>query len=90
MSDAHKLRAQADKAAEADRIVNNPLVEEAFNAIEEQIETAWKRSGAEDHDIRERAYLMHRLLGNFRQFFVSAIANGDMARKELELIIKED
>jgi hypothetical protein len=88
--DQDKLRDQADRGADAEHIKNHPLVKKTFEDMEAQIEKAWKSSGPDDQEIRERAFLMHRLLKNFQQFFIVTIANGEAAHNELLSITKED
>lgn len=81
--DEGKLRQQLDRAERAKRILGNELVKEAFEAIEKTILDAWKNSAADEDRERNNAYLMHRLLQNFKQQFTAAVANGKVAQKEL-------
>ena len=89
MTDDSKLREQAMRADAAERILNDPFFQEAFDSVEEQILKAWKNSGPDDMEDRERWWLMHRLSQNLKQHFVSTIANGKQAHIELVDISKQ-
>jgi len=82
------LNKDSDRGDRAKRFMEEKIVVEAFAAIEKAIEDGWKNSLPDDHDARHRAYLMSRLLANFKQQFVIAIATGKVASKKL-LEIKE-
>ena len=71
------------RGARAKEIIENPFVVEAFDAIEGVIANGWKESGADDSKARENAYLMHRLLQNFKSEFQRAIATGKASEKKL-------
>jgi len=77
------LNEDSDRGNRAKRFVEEKIVVEAFAAIEKAIEDGWKNSAADEHDARHNAYLMSRLLVNFKQQFVVAIATGKVASKEL-------
>ena len=82
------LNKDSDRGNRAKRFMDEKIVVEAFAAIEKEIDDGWKNSSGDDHEGRHNAYLMSRLLANFKQQFVLAIATGKVANKEL-LQIKE-
>ena len=79
---------QADRGDRAKRLLENELLKEAFDEIERVIEEGWKDSAGHEHEQRQNAYLMHRLLQNFKGHFEQLVRTGDHARKEL-LKLKE-
>lgn len=81
-----KWRAQADRGVEAERILNHPMVKEALEEMESNIVERWKNTGAEEDRQRYNAYLMYRLLNNFRDQFEQKIKTGKMAEKKLTQI----
>ena len=83
MIDEYKLNSQVNRGEQSKRIMQNPLVIDAFDVVEKTILDAWKESPADDEKGRYHAYLMYRLLKNLRQQFEIAIATGNVARKEL-------
>jgi hypothetical protein len=80
---------QRERGERARRILEDPLVIEAFASIARTIEDGWKNSEADDHAGRHNAYLMHRLLENFRDHFARLVRTGDAAAKQLLAIEKE-
>ncbi len=81
--DESKLAEQQLRGEAARQILESPLFDEAFEAVEKTLMTAWKTSSGDEREIRERLYLMQRLNGNLKQFYVTHIANGKAAAKEL-------
>lgn len=78
-----KLQLQKDRGHRAKRIYEDELVQEAFGAIERTLLEAFRNSEGDESVVRERAYLMLRLLGNFKDQFQLAMRTGDAAAKEL-------
>lgn len=78
-----KLADQAARGEDAKRILEHPLVNEAFESIRQTCIDAWENSRGEDTEVRQNAYLMQRLLRNLREQFTLQIANGKHAEKEL-------
>jgi len=89
MTDELKLRRQQDRGQRAQLLIENELFKEAIENIEQTILDAWKGSASTEEKQRHNAYLMYRLLQNFKQQFTTAISTGKVAQKEL-LRIKEE
>ena len=83
MSDEHELKRQADRGDRAKRLLENELINEAFDKIESEIMDAWRNSPADAEQERYNAYLMYRLLMNFKGQFKQAVAHGEAASKQL-------
>ncbi|HAM59608.1 MAG TPA: hypothetical protein DCQ64_31035 [Candidatus Rokubacteria bacterium] len=83
MTDEVKLRQQADRGARAKRLLDDELVREAFGKIGAAVQAGWENSEAGDHEGRHNAYLMHRLLKNFKAAFERIVITGGDAQKEL-------
>lgn len=90
MSDRSKLQHQAARGERAQRLLEDPLVVEAFEAIEQKILEGWRESRAEEREQRENAYVMHRLLQSFREHFAAHVRTGELARTELLAIAEEE
>lgn len=73
--DAQKLRIQAERGRQAEELMRHPLLIEAFDNLNKEIETGWKNSSGGDREAREEAYRLHRsalrLRGILKQFMVS-------------------
>lgn len=77
-------RNDINRADAAKRILDDPLVKEALQAVENGITDAWKEVPARDVEAREH---LHRLLQAKRQFenvFRICIETGAIARAELQ------
>jgi hypothetical protein len=83
MADEGKLREQASRGESARRVLENELIQEVFAKMDERIVTSIRESVGDESDIRERAYLMLRLLENFKAEFKAMVLTGDAASKEL-------
>lgn len=83
MSDEAKLSAEYARSLDAKALLDNPLLIEAFAAIEKEIETEWKQSKANDADAREKLYLMNRLLLKLRGHIQVHVQTGKLAERQL-------
>jgi hypothetical protein len=83
MTDEGKLREQVSRGERARRIYESDLFTEAAEAIEKEILASITGSLGDEQAVRERAYLMFRLLQNFKQQFKHAMTTGHVASAEL-------
>jgi len=83
-----RLNEQATRGDKAKQLLDNELIKDAFDVIEKTILDAWRNSSADQKDERDNAYIMFRLLQNFKEQFKRAIITGNAAKKEL-LMIKD-
>jgi hypothetical protein len=83
MADEGKLREQASRGEHARRILESELVQEVFAKMDQKILGSIRESLGDEQDIRERAYLMFRLLENFKVEFKTMVLTGEAASKEL-------
>ena len=77
-------RADINRAEAAKRILDDPLVKDALQAIEDGIVEAWKDVPLRDTEGREH---LHRLLTAKRKFeavFAAHMQNGQIAAAELK------
>jgi len=83
MTDVNKLHSLVNRGERAKRIMEEEFVKEAFDKIESTLMDAWRQSASDETGARDNAYIMYRLLQNFKQQFVIAITTGEVSRKEL-------
>lgn len=83
MADEAKLRKQQDRGERAKRLLENELLNEALDKMEADITAAWQNSRADDDKGRYNAYLMHRLMQNFRDHLTRIAQTGSDAKSEL-------
>ena len=82
---AVKLRSQAERGRQAETLVNHPLLVEAFDTIEKEIDKGWKDSLSTDREARDNAYMLHRVLSTLRSNLKAIIVNGNNAKVLLQL-----
>lgn len=71
------------RAMEAERLLSHPLLQEAFQAIDEEITDRWQNSPANDADGREKLWLSRKLLQRVKLHLESVVSNGQMAQATL-------
>ena len=70
------------KGNAAERLLNDPIISEAFEKLETKYNSAWISSGLDDCQKRETLYLSIRALGELRLELESMINTGKIAQKE--------
>jgi hypothetical protein len=65
----------------AKRILNDPLYNEAFDQLGENILNTWAHSSVNDVESREQCWLSLRLLERLRLHLTSIVETGEMAEK---------
>ena len=83
MADEGKLREQASRGENARRILESDLVRDVFEKMDKFIIDSIRESVGSENVERERAYLMLRLLENFKAHFKIMVLTGEQASKEL-------
>lgn len=83
MTDENKLVQKMGRGARAKALLQNDLLQEAFEKLESAIDEGWKNSEADDERVRYNAYIMHRLLKNFKNHFTQIVTKGKHAEKKL-------
>ncbi|NIR49997.1 hypothetical protein GWO43_15980 [candidate division KSB1 bacterium] len=79
----NKLRMEAQRGKQAQDVLDNELVKDAFSKIENALNETWKRSDPNDTEGRERVYLSIKLLQRFKDQFEFAVRTGNIAEDEL-------
>ena len=65
----------------ARRILNDPLYNESFDKLAENIFNTWSQSSVNDVESREQCWLSLRLLERIRLHLTSIVETGEMAEK---------
>jgi hypothetical protein len=86
MVDELKAAKQRARGQEAKRLLENSMIQEFFTSIEKTVSDAWSGSKADEADVRERAYLMMRLVANLKQQFTSCMYTGEIASRDLLMV----
>jgi hypothetical protein len=83
MSD-DKLHDRLTRAARAQEIVESDLFKEATQTIERDLIAAWKLTPLRNTEDRERLWQAVQLIGKMSEFFLAAISDGKIAKRQLD------
>ena len=67
------LEQESRRGEQARRLLEDPLLQEAFGMVESALREAWATSADEATAERERLWLMLKLLGRVRAYMVDAL-----------------
>jgi hypothetical protein len=81
--DEYAVRSDAERGAQAERLLESDLLKEAFTALEAEYLNAWKATGARDTEARERLWQAFQIVGKVKTHLATVAANGNLAQKEL-------
>lgn len=83
MASEDKLRRDMDRGTRAKALLQNELLQEAFDKIETFLITQWQESKASEPELREDAWRSQKLLKNLKSHLSHIVTTGDNANKEL-------
>ena len=70
-----------DRENRAKNLLNDPLYNEAFDTLAEELYNTWYNSSVKDVESREQSWLSLRLLERLRLHLTSIVETGEMAKK---------
>jgi hypothetical protein len=79
---------EVTRGQRAQAILDDPLVAEAFAAIERECLAEWRRAPARDVEGRERLWLMLKMTERFKAHFLSLIDSGRLAGERIAQLEK--
>lgn len=85
LADEIELHCAIDRAAKAKAVLEDGVIADAFTALEAAYIDAWRLSDPRDDDGRERLWQALQIVGKVRSHLQAVIANGSIARAELEV-----
>lgn len=80
------LERELRRGEHARRLLEDPLLVEAFDAVETGLRSAWAATGEAEERERERLWLMLRLLARVRGYITSVMETGKLADRQLATI----
>lgn len=83
MSEA-KLRTQQERAAHAERLLKDPLLQEAFEKLNTEFMRTWRQTDVNDTGARERIYNLCTALDTLKQQIASVVVDGKIAKMNSE------
>ena len=84
-----KLKKEAKLGVDAERVLEEPLLKEAFETLENAYLDGWRFSQPDDTKGRERIHMSIYCIGKVKQHLRSVIANGKLAEDELKRLKKQ-
>jgi len=81
-----KAREAITRAAKAEALLRNELLQEGFDYLEAQFIDAWRNSEVTDNESRERLYQLLKNLEALKGYFNTVIEDGKMANAQLEQV----
>jgi hypothetical protein len=88
MTDEIRLNADVTRAAQAEALLRNELLQEAFTGLEKQFVDAWRMTQVRDTDARERLWQAVNVVGKVQDALRGHVNNGKLAQRELEAIAR--
>ena len=76
----------ARKGHEAKELLENPILVEAFEALEREYLKAWRQSKPADDEERERLWLAVGILDEIKRHLRVVVENGVMAKRDIDKI----
>ena len=84
-----EARAEMARGERAQAILEDPLVREAFAALEAECLAEWRHAPARDVEGRERLWLTLKLVERLQRHFESLVADGKLASERLAQLGRE-
>ena len=81
--DNTKLRREVQRGADAQALLDNPLLTEALEAFEKEITDQWKKSPLRDVEGREKLRLMLEASAKFSAYIKAAADTGKLAVEQI-------
>ena len=78
-----KLFEEQDRGSQAESLLRNPILIEAFDVLSEAYLNAWKESPVKAEQDRERIFLMYKNLLSVRAHLEEIVNTGKLANLEL-------
>lgn len=71
------------RAKHAEQLLNDPLFNEAFEAVEKACLEQWQATKTNDNESRERIWMMVKLNQRLKQHYLAIIDDGKIAAAEV-------
>jgi hypothetical protein len=82
--DADRVSLELSRAAQAEHLLRNELLQDAINAVKARYEQDWLGSRLDDTQKRERCFLAMRALNDVIKAIEQHIVTGKLAKAEVK------
>ena len=86
--DEGKLRLEEQRGAQAQALLDNDLLREAFAGLRQDYMAAWEATGVRETDARERLWQAVQIVGKVQSHLKAVADTGKLARRQLDDIAK--
>lgn len=83
--DEGKRRSEQDRGAKAEALLRNPMLQEAFDILEQKYIDAWRNSPVTAESDREKLFQMYQNLIAVRGHLQEVVNTGNLAKTEIEM-----
>jgi hypothetical protein len=77
------LEQESRRGEQAKRLLEDPLLQEAFTAVDRALRDTWSATGDDATDERERLWLMLKLLERVRTYLSQVLETGKLADRQV-------
>jgi hypothetical protein len=84
LTDEFALTRATERASQAQRLLDDPMLAESFTGLEDAYTAAWRATTIEDVSGREKLFLAINVVGKVRDHLTAIVSNGKLAAKELK------
>ena len=81
-----KSREELERATRVEALLQNPLIDEAFEELEKEFVLAWRSTSIEDSQNREHIYQLLQALEALKGHFQKVLQDGKLAKERLKII----
>lgn len=78
-----KLQQDEARAARAQKLIEDEILTAAFSDLKSAYLTQWEATTVDQDALREKYWLAHRIVGVVQNHLSTVVANGSLARAEL-------
>jgi hypothetical protein len=89
MIDEIKANQDMSRGARAKSLLDNELLNEAFNALEAAYVERWRQTHIDDERGREKLFIAVNVVGKVKAHLSTIVANGSVAAKQLDDLARE-
>ena len=86
MDNMDKIQKEIARGKQAQALLENEMLKEAFDYLEKEYHTAWENSSIEQQKPRETVFMMLKTLKTVKQHIENVIATGKIANDQLTKI----
>lgn len=84
-----KLEKQIQQGQKAKRLLDEPILKEAFEYLFDQYQTEIFKTSYNDHEQRQVLWMAHNLLDKIKGHLVTVMETGKLASSELENLTRQ-